>query len=428
MFGVNNFMNTQKITIPQNWQQIKIEKIFKVKSGQGFKANEYVPDGVRLLQIENVGYGDVKWKKKNYLSEEYLKRYPELHLKEGDIVLALNRPVTNNRLKIARLKKSDEPSILYQRVGKIIANDDIVEKTYIYQISNIFLKKFVISQSIGSDQPYIAMKDLYNYKLILPPLPEQKRIVSILETWDNTIEKLSNKIKLKKQLKKGLMQKLLTGDVRLPGFSGVWIIVALGDIGNIRTSSVDKKSVEGEKEVKLLNYMDVYRRDNISQTDIFQKVTANDNQIISSNLKKRDVLFTPSSETKIDIGHSAVVMEDLDKILFSYHLIRFRPNKDIINYKFSAYCFKGYKFYLELWKKSQGATRFTLSKEALEKSKIKIPKSQEEQKAIANILISVDKEINLLQQKLDEFKKQKKYLLNKLVTGEIRTPESINVK
>jgi len=52
--------------------------------------------------------------------------------------------------------------------------------------------------------------------------------------------------------------------------------------------------------------------------------------------------------------------------------------------------------------------------------------SQEEQKAIANILNTSDHEIDILQQKLEELKKQKKYLLNKLVTGEIRTPESIN--
>ncbi|MEI7563536.1 MAG: restriction endonuclease subunit S, partial [bacterium] len=84
---------------------------------------------------------------------------------------------------------------------------------------------------------------------------------------------------------------------------------------------------ENEKKVFLVNYMNVYRHENINNeaVKLFQIVSAKDNQIESCNLKRGDILFTPSSETPEDIGHSAVIFEDLRDTVFSYHLMRFRP-------------------------------------------------------------------------------------------------------
>ena len=119
-----------------------------------------------------------------------------------------------------------------------------------------------------------------------------------------------------------------------------WEVISISELGKISTSSVDKKSKVEETKVSLINYMDVFGSLNkkITKAIDFMTVTARDTQLIKSQVKKGDVLFTPSSETKKDIGISAVVYEDLPKTLFSYHLLRLSFIKEL-NLEFKCYLF-----------------------------------------------------------------------------------------
>lgn len=192
------------------WEEVLFGSLIKVNSGKGFKASEYSKDGIRLLQIENVGYGLTKWNDNTvYLPEHYVLEYAELVLHEGDIVLALNRPVTNNELKIARLKEGDDLSLLYQRVGKLeLLSEDIIED-FAFQLCQIFVKDFVIKQSIGSDQPFISITALYAQTITIPSSPlEQEKIADCLASLDELITAQSEKVEALKKHKKGLMQQL----------------------------------------------------------------------------------------------------------------------------------------------------------------------------------------------------------------------------
>lgn len=89
--------------------------------------------------------------------------------------------------------------------------------------------------SESSAQPRLSVAKLLKYKVLLPPLSEQKKIAEILSTWDEAIEKLDQLIGKKKLLKKGLMQQLLTGKKRFPGFTEEWKEVRLGEVGKVQT-------------------------------------------------------------------------------------------------------------------------------------------------------------------------------------------------
>ncbi len=310
-----------------------------------------------------------------------------------------------------------------QDLKALYPKNDLLNQYLFYWF--ISKKEFIKKLGSGSTVSGIQQNELKKIKLNLPPLPEQNRIVSVLETWDKAIEKLAQKIEIKKQIKKGLTQDLLTGKKRLSGFKDKWKVVLLGDIGEFRTSSVDKKTIQNEKMAFLCNYMDVYKRKVIKSTDIFQKITAKESQFESSSLEIGDILFTPSSETPEDIGHSSVIQSTLPNLLFSYHLVRFRPNKNVLNILYSGYCFNQVSFRKYLSSVSAGVTRFTLSKPVFEKATINLP-SIEEQKAISEILTIVDKQIMELEKKLSILKDQKKYLLNNLIAGTIRTPEKLS--
>ncbi|SEH04243.1 restriction endonuclease subunit S [Candidatus Venteria ishoeyi] len=191
------------------WNTKALGKLIKINSGKGFKASEYSTDGIRLLQIENVGYSSVKWTENTiYLPKSYTLEYPGLVLCEGDIVLALNRPVTNNELKIARLRQLDEPSLLYQRVGKLELLSEAIVDDFVFHMSQWFIRDFVIKQSIGSDQPFISVKTLYAQEITIPSPPEQQKIADCLASLDALITAQAEKIDTLKTHKKGLMQQL----------------------------------------------------------------------------------------------------------------------------------------------------------------------------------------------------------------------------
>ncbi|EIJ34488.1 restriction endonuclease subunit S [Thiothrix nivea] len=204
------------------WDEVLFGSIIKINSGKGFKASEYSKNGIRLLQIENVGYGIVKWSDNAvYLPQNYTIKYSGLVLHEGDIVLALNRPVTNGELKIARLKKNDDPSLLYQRVGKLELLSDDINEDFAFHLCQIFVKDFVIKQSIGSDQPFISITTLYAQVITIPSSSlEQQKIADCLSTIDELITAQSQKIEALKSHKKGLMQQLFPAVDNHPTPSG----------------------------------------------------------------------------------------------------------------------------------------------------------------------------------------------------------------
>ncbi len=195
------------------WEEDRFGNLIKVVSGKGFKASEYTNSGIRLLQIENVGYGLTKWgDKKVFLPKGYSIEHSNLVLKHGDIVLALNRPITNDQLKIAQLTIHDTPSILYQRVGKLVIQSKSLNRDFAFYACQHFIKNFVIKGSIGSDQPFISLKELYAQDFPLPTLPEQYKLTGILSSIDTIITSHTQQLAALQTHKKGLTQQLFPSD------------------------------------------------------------------------------------------------------------------------------------------------------------------------------------------------------------------------
>lgn len=414
-------MANKKLKIPKTWEESKLAKT-SLKISDGLHSTPKYTDNTKYFFINgnNIVNGSIVFndKTKSVCFDEYQKH--KRYLNDRTLLLSINGTIGNT----AYYKQ--EKVVLGKSVAYIICSNKVNKKFIFFLLNTSKTKNYFNSELTGTTIRNLSLASIKNTQYLVPPLPEQNDIVKVLETWDGYLEKLEKKIEIKKSIKKSLMQQLLTGKKRLKGFDRKWTEVELKEIGEIRTSSVNKKIITGEKLIKLLNYMDVYKRNVILSTDKFQEVSAKNGQIESSNLKKGDMLFTPSSETPDDIGHSAVVAEDLKDTLFSYHLVRLRPKNNLLNYSFSAYVFKGKIFLKNLQRKSQGATRFTLSKDAFLKSKIIIPKSLEEQVAIAEVLSTADEEIDILEKQREIIEAQKKYLLNNLITGKIRLPEFRN--
>ncbi|HRU73012.1 MAG TPA: hypothetical protein P5206_05960, partial [Paludibacteraceae bacterium] len=84
----------------------------------------------------------------------------------------------------------------------------------------------------------------------------------------------------------------------------------LGELGEFENIGVDKKIIEGQKPIMLLNFMDIMRNKHITKDTLTMEVTASDSKIEKCDIKKHDIFITPSSETRDEIGFTAVVDED----------------------------------------------------------------------------------------------------------------------
>jgi len=209
-----------------------------------------------------------------------------------------------------------------------------------------------------------------------------------------------------------------------------WRDVVLGDLGEFSTSSVDKKVNTAELPVRLVNYMDVYRSPYLTSQFDYMQVTASRPEIAKSQVLAGDLLFTPSSETPDDVGHSAVVVEALPDTLHSYHTVRLRiAASEAIDLRFRGR-FANSSLVLKHFEKcATGSTRYTLSLADFRSAPVRIPPIAEQAK-IAQILDTLDTTIRQTEAIIAKLKQVKQGLLHDLLTrgidanGELRPPQS----
>ncbi len=176
--------------------------------------------------------------------------------------------------------------------------------------------------------------------------------------------------------------------------------------------------------------MDVYTHWRIYFNTRYQLVTAKKREIEEANLLVGDILFTPSSEKPIDIGHAGVVMEDMPNCLYSYHLIRYRLfDRNKFDLTYLSYLLNSDEVQKHFVSRASGSgIRYTLSLNDFRSVKIRVPEKAVQIK-IANILSKVDEAIESVQNSIVAAERLKKSLMQNLLTGKMkpdgtfRTPE-----
>ena len=260
----------------------------------------------------------------------------------------------------------------------------------------------------------------YQYRdVLIPSFHEQNAIIEILEIWNKYLEKLSKKIEIKKNIKKGLMQRLLTRKVRLDGFDSEWRYKTISQIAKTSAGGTPKsteKSYYVNGEIPWLKSGEIRR----GEIDSFK------NFITDSGLKKSSAKVFPVNTVLVAMyGATAGQCGILKKEASTNQAIcGILPNN---NY---SHDFLYYFFTTQtevLLKMGTGAAQPNISQDIIKNYDIYLPELKE-QKAIAKILKIADQGIKVLEEKKQIIEDQKKFLLNNLVTGKIRVPEYNNAK
>jgi len=272
----------------------------------------------------------------------------------------------------------------------------------------------------GNDQLNLNTGRISLIAVPFPQAKEQRAIAEALSDVDELLGGLDRLIDKKRDLKQAAMQQLLTGQTRLPGFSSKWEVKELGQLGDISGAGVDKKIRPGESPVRLLNYMDVYRRTFISAADLSHVVSASPEQALRSAVRKGDVFFTPSSEMPFDIAASAVAVEDISDACYSYHVVRLRLDADW-DLTFRGYAFRTQSFLDQAARMSEGSgVRYVITQRKFRQLTIRYPSDRAEQAVIGGILSDMDAELAALEQRRYKTRALKQAMMQELLTGKTR--------
>ena len=250
-------------------------------------------------------------------------------------------------------------------------------------------------------------------KIVLPPIEEQQKIAAILTTQDRVIELKEKRLAEKQRQKKYLMQQLLTGKKRLPGFSGEWKNIKLCEVlserkeknveQNLRICSVAvQKGVVDQVEHLGRSY---------AANDTSNYSVAHYGDIIYTKNPTRDFLY---GIVKQNLLQETVAVSPLYGV---FTPLTFGLGYFLHTYFQSAICARNYL--LPIVQKGAKNT-INITNDTFISSKLYLPLDVEEQKAIADTFIAADREIDLLRQDIEQEKQKKKALMQLLLAGIVR--------
>ncbi len=306
---------------------------------------------------------------------------------------------TNQACAAILLNKNNDPDFYYQYLSS--------QYEELRELSN------------AGTQKNLSGRILKGVSVPVPSYPEQCRIAKILSTWDQAIATAERLLANSRKQRTALLTALVSGRQRLSSCESKWIKTTLQQVASIVVSSVNKKHVSGERQIRLCNYTDVYYNNRITGQLKFMDATATEAEIAKCMLRVGDVLITKDSETADDIAVSAYVCEEIPNLVCGYHLAIVRPDRNqvepvFLHAYFSLASTRGY-----FTSNANGVTRFGLPIGAIQEAPIHLPPIAE-QRRIASLLSICAETIQYQLKELDSLRSQKAALMSQLLTGKRR--------
>lgn len=410
------YKQTEVGLIPVDWGVAELQKICAETITYGIvQCGPNIENGVPYIRVSDMNSPNLDVSGMLRTSLTIAAQFSRSQVKKGDIVYAL-------RGKIGEVRNVDTTvagANLTQGTARLSPNGR-VDSTYLLWClrSQKALRQGDLAAK-GSTFREITLEALRKIQLPIAPLPEQRAIAAALSDVDALLAKLDQFIAKKRDLKQAAMQQLLTGQTRLPGFSGEWEVKSMKSLGQTYGGLVGKTKADfGHGQARYIPFMNVMT-DTVIDPQWLESVDVASNE--SQNLTKAgDLFFNGSSETPEEVGYCALLRENIPDLYLNSFCFGFRFNADAqVNGLFFAYWFRSVEGRKAMAVLAQGATRYNLAKTAFLRLEIPQP-TQEEQTAIATVLSDMDAELAALEARRDKTRALKQGMMQALLTGKIR--------
>ena len=391
--------------IPEDWEVRRLGELVTFKTGVNASKESY-GEGVKFvntMDVLNNTFIDSNVLRGKVNVNDKIKK--EFIVSSGDVLF--NRTSeTREEVGCSAVYTDSEEAVFggfIIRAHDIKSNIlDLLYKGYCFQPS--YIRNQISALGNGAIRYNLGQEDLSRVKLLIPPLPEQQRIVSLLSLWDTAIAKQTALIEQLTLRKRGLMQQLLTGKKRLKGFEGG----SFHRLGNY-ISECNRRNNGCNRVLSVTN-----TRGFILQEEQFDKIVASNDTSNYKVVRRGEFAYNPS---RVNVG-SLAMLKEYDEGILSPMYIVFKANENI-DKNYLLQCLQSYWFRGHIPAYTQGSVRDSLSFDGLCSMKFYIPTLQE-QKAISAILGHADKEIELANEKLARLQEEKRGLMQVLLTGKKR--------
>lgn len=408
----SGYKMTEVGVIPEDWEVKELSSISEIKSGKRLPKGSLVTSSktpypyIRVIDM-NMGYlnlSDIM-----YVPENVQPMISKYIISKNDIYIS----VAGTLGLVGKIPEELDGANLTENANRITEIQCNRDYLMYYMMSPLIQNVIEAERTIGA-QPKLALQRIRDFYIVLPgDNREQTAIAAALSDADSLISALTKKIEKKKAIKQGLMQQLLTGKKRLPGFNDKWKSMLLGDIAEVKdgTHQTPKYVKSGGKPF--------YSVENVTADDFknVKHISLEEHKALTSNyrIEKGDVLMTRIGS----IGCCKYVDWDVDASFYvSLALLKINEKYDS---KFISYLSNIKSFKEEVMLNSLVfAIPQKINLGNISLIKVYIPTSKAEQTAIANILSDCDSEIAALEEKRDKYKEIKQGMMQQLLTGKIR--------
>lgn len=376
----------------------------------------------KYVTSKNIRYGTLDLADISYISfEEHSEIYKGCPVQFGDVLLTKDGANTGN----AAINTLHEPFSLLSSVAIIRADDCNAVNEYILQYLLSPVGQRVIKNTMaGQAITRLTLQKIKNFTIPLPPLAEQRKIAAILGTWDTAIATTARLIAALRERKRGLMQRLLTGEVRFPGFGQAcsgdelfpldWKRVPLDDAFQRIHRTAETATEHVLSITATVGFVD--------QREKFGRVIAGNNIEHYILLQTGEFAYNKGNSGTYPQG-CIYRLEAFDEGAVPNVYYCFRPKSANINGDFYKYYFEHGMLNRQLQRLINSGVRndglLNLAADAFFGVEIAVP-SEEEQCAIAELLTCVDNEIQRTVQHLHLLREQKRGLMQQLLTGQVR--------
>ena len=376
--------------LPSGWKVVRLGEIGKVINGLTYSPDNVSNNGLLVLRSSNINDNSIVLNN----DDVYVKGISKFNKTlENDILICV-RNGSKNLIGKSALITEKHKDLAFGAFMAIFRSNYNLFLIHIFK-TNTFFKQ--VKNDLGATINSINNGNLLNFKIPLPPLDEQEKIAEILSTWDEAIILTINLIESKKQFKKALMQNLLTAKIRFPQFKDEWEEIKLSEIF---------------AEYTLLN------------TENLRQYTIGKNGIKEINDNKYEI-----NNHKVFVRNDFIVGIGIDEMNVNLNIEKgscspiynvYSTNENFVNPNFIYfYIRKAIERIKPFITRKSTRREFEFNSSEFIKYKIKLPNLKEQQK-IAEVLTACDDEINLLNLKLENLKKQKQGLIQKLLSGKVR--------
>lgn len=400
---------------PLEWSAPRLSEVSTlITNGFVGTATPFYTDstGIPYLYGTNVRANKLELDDVRYITKEFHEAQSKTALKSGDLLTVQSGHIGETAVVTSQLDGSNCHALIVTRLKKEKAYPEFLS----YYINSEIGRARMKGLEVGSTILHINTKDLKKFRVLLPSIPEQKKIAQILSTWDKAITTTEQLLANSQQQKKALMQQLLTGKKRLLDkngvrFSGEWKKVRLGTVADMNSGGTPKSNIEEYYggNIPWVSIADMTKQGKwIASTEKYLTELGLENS--SARIYPKDsVLYAMYAS----IGECSIAQVPLSS---SQAILGIRPKSEL-NFEFLYFFLNSLKEKIKL--QGQQGTQSNLNAGMVKDFLLYLP-GMEEQKKIAAVLSTADQEISTLQQKLDALKQEKKALMQQLLTGKRR--------